>query len=122
MNRSEAREEAFKLLYSFEIQEKEQLEEQIDLYLQNEEITDKHTINYIKTTVNGVEEKLEEINSKISQNLKSDWKIERISKIDLCLLRLAIYEIIFTDTPYKVAINEVIELAKRYSEKILQIS
>ena len=44
------------------------------------------------------------------------WTIERISKVDLALLKLAIYEILFTDTPYKVAINEVVELSKKYSE------
>ena len=53
---------------------------------------------------------------KISDNLKKDWKIERISKVDLVLLKLAIYEMLYTDTPYKVAINEVIEIAKRYGE------
>ena len=53
---------------------------------------------------------------KISDNLKKDWKIERISKIDLVLLKIAIYEILFTQTPYKVAINEVVEISKKYGE------
>ena len=50
------------------------------------------------------------------KNLKSDWKIERISKMDLSILRLAIYEINYKELPYKVAINEAVELAKKYGE------
>ena len=50
-------------------------------------------------------------------NLKSNWKIERISKIDLSLLELAIYEIKYKEVPYKVAINEAVELAKKYGEE-----
>lgn len=117
MNRSAAREETFKILYSLEIQKKENIEEQVDLYLQTEEIKEQETIKYIKSTIQGIEKNKEEIKEKISQNLKKDWKIERVSKIDVVLLKLAIYEILFTDTPYKVAINEVIELSKKYSEE-----
>lgn len=117
MNKSAAREETFKILYSLEIQKKENIEEQVDLYLQTEEIKEQETIKYIKSTIQGIEKNKEEIKEKISQNLKKDWKIERVSKIDVVLLKLAIYEILFTDTPYKVAINEVIELSKKYSEE-----
>ena len=117
MNRSAAREEAFKLLYSLEVQKKEEIEEQIELYLESENITNTEVVRYIKSTIIGIKEKSDVILDKISKNLKSDWKIDRISKIDLVLLKLAIYEILFTDTPYKVAINEVIELSKKYSEE-----
>ena len=51
------------------------------------------------------------------QNLKEDWKIERISKIDVVILKLAIYEIKYKEVPYKVAINEAEELAKKYGEE-----
>lgn len=117
MNRSAAREKAFKLIYSLEIQKKEMINEQIDLYLENENIVDENTIEYIKSIVNGIYDNIEEINKKISKNLKSGWSIHRISKIDLALLKIAIYEIIYTDTPYKVAINEVVELSKKYGEE-----
>ena len=117
MNRSAAREKAFKLIYSLEIQKKEMINEQIDLYIENENIVDENTIEYIKFIVNGIYDNIEEINKKISKNLKSGWSIHRISKIDLALLKIAIYEIIYTDTPYKVAINEVIELSKKYGEE-----
>lgn len=115
MNRSAAREETFKLLYSLEIQ-KENLKEQTEIYIENEEISDEKTKEYINSIVEGIENNITEIENKISENLKKDWKIERISKIDLVLLKLAIYEIIYTETPYKVVINEVVELAKKYGD------
>lgn len=115
MNRTKAREESFKLLYSMEIQ-KEDEEEQVDLYIENNEITDEKTIQYIKDIWTGVETHKEEINQKISSNLKVDWKLERLSKVDLSLLKLAIYEMLYKQIPFKVAINEVIELAKKYGE------
>ncbi len=117
MNRSAAREEAFKVLYSLEVQKKEEIKEQLELYMQNENITDENTVSYINSTIEGIYNNSDTIEQKISDNLKKDWKIERISKVDLALLKLAIYEILYTDTPYKVAINEVLELSKKYSEE-----
>ena len=116
MNRSEIREQAFKLMYSLEIQKNENLEEQVELYLESNESLDQNAIEYIKDTVFGIEENKEEIIKKIEKNLKEDWKIERISKIDLVILKLAIYEIKYKELPYKVVINEAVELAKKYGE------
>ena len=116
MNRSEIREEAFKLIYSLEIQKKEPLEEQIELYIEANEITNKNAVEYIKDAVLGIEQNREEIVEKIEKNLKSEWKIDRISKVDLAILKLAIYEIKYKDIPFKVVINEAIELAKKYGE------
>ena len=59
---------------------------------------------------------IDEIIKDIEKNLKSDWKIERISKIDLVILKLAIYEIKYKNLPFKVVINEAVELAKKYGE------
>lgn len=115
MKRSAIRELTFKLLYSIEIQQ-EDTDEQIELYIENSEITDEETKTYIKNVTNGIRENNEEIINLISANLKQDWKVDRISKIDLSILKLAIYEIKFTDIPYKVAINEAVELAKKYGE------
>ena len=116
MNRSEIREQAFKLMYSLEIQKNENLEEQVELYLESNEILDQNAIEYIKDTVFGIEENKEESIKKIEKNLKEDGKIERISKIDLVILKLAIYEIKYKELPYKVVINEAVELAKKYGE------
>ena len=64
----------------------------------------------------GIIDNLDEINEKIKQNSQG-WDIERIDKVDLAILRLAIYEMLFDDVPVKVAINEAIELSKEYSSE-----
>ena len=116
MNRSAIRELAFKLIYSLEVQKDINLDEQIELYIEANEIDNKDAIEYIKDTVKGINENKEEISKLIEKNLKADWQIERISKINLSLLKLAIYEIKYKKIPYKVAINEAVELAKKYGE------
>ena len=116
MSRSEIRELAFKLQYQIEIQ-KEVSEEVIDLFLENNDITSNEAIEYIKDTILGIDREKDAILNLISKNIKSDWSIERISKINLALLKIAIYEIIYKDLPYKVAINEAVELAKKYGEE-----
>ncbi len=116
MNRSAVREQAFKLIYSLQIQKKEPVQEQIDIYLENNNIVEEKARKYIEDTILGIEKNNNDIVSQIEKNLKTDWKIERISKIDLSILKLAIYEIKYTDIPFKVVINEAVELAKKYGE------
>ena len=116
MKRSRMREEAFKLIYSLEIQKDKDVKDQLELYLENSQIEDKNAIEYMNDVVLGIDKNKEKILETIKKHLKSDWKIERISKIDLCILKLAIYEIKYKDLPYKVAINEAVELAKKYGE------
>jgi len=117
MNRTAIREQAFKILYSLEIQKQEELEEAIELYLESNEIVGENAKKYITDVVFGIEKNKNEVVNQITKNLKSDWKIERISKIDLAILKLAIYEIKYTDVPFKVVINEAVELAKKYGEE-----
>ena len=116
MNRSAIRELTFRLIYSMEIQKETNIEEQIDLYIESNNIDDENAKEYIKDVIFGINSNVEEITKLIEKHLKSDWKIDRISKIDLSLLKLAIYEIKCKEIPYKVAINEAIELAKKYGE------
>ncbi len=116
MNRTAIREKAFKLIYSLEIQKKDNLEDQIALYFESENIENIEAKEYIEDAVLGIEKNKKEIIGLIEKNLKSDWKIERISKIDLAILKLAIYEIKYKDLPFKVVINEAVELAKKYGE------
>ena len=116
MNKSVAREFTFKVLYSMEIMH-EYDNEQVDLFIQNNEIEDERIIKYIRNTVKGVLENKEEITKQIDENLKEKWDIDRISKIDLVLLQIAIYEIKYRKLPYKIAINEAVELAKMYGEE-----
>ena len=116
MNRTAIREKAFKLIYSLEIQKYESLQEQINLYFESENIENVEAKEYIEDAVLGIEQNKTKIIELIEKNLKSDWKIERISKIDLAILKLAIYEIKYKDIPFKVVINEAVELAKEYGE------
>ena len=116
MKRSAIREITFKLVYSLEIQKIEDINEQIKLYLECNNIENSDAKEYLENVVIGINEHKEEIKKLIEKNLKADWKIDRISKIDLSLLELAIYEIKYNQIPYKVAINESLELAKKYGE------
>ena len=116
MNRSSMREETFKILYSMQIQGNENKQEQIKLYIENNNIHNEEAKKYIEDAIFGIENNKEEIDEQIKKNLKENWKIERVSKIDLSILRLAIYEIKYKEIPYKVAINEAVELAKKYSD------
>lgn len=115
MNISKMREYAFKLIYEFEIQ-KDFSSEAIELYLENEKIEDKDARKYIRKIANGVKKNETEIIDIISKKLKPKWQIERISKINIALFKIAIYEMKYLDVPYKVEINEVIELAKVYGD------
>ena len=116
MNRSSIRENAFKLIYSLEIQEVENLEEQIELFFESNSIKEENAKKYITDVIIGIDKNKEEILKNIEQNLKVEWKLNRISKMDLSILKLAIYEIKYKEIPYKVAINEAVELAKKYGE------
>ena len=116
MNRSQARELAFKLLYQIEIQ-KEVNDDAINLFFENNEVKSQEAKEYIKDVVYGIEKESKSILQEIEKNLKEDWEIDRISKINLALLKLAIYEIKYTKLPFKVVINEVVELAKKYGEE-----
>ena len=115
MNKSAIREETFKLLYSLEIQKNFDTEE-IELFFEDTEIEDEKAKKDILNEINQINEKNDEIISQISENLKSDWNVERISKINIALLKIAIYEMLYKEVPYKVVINEVVELAKKYGE------
>ena len=116
MNRSAKRELAFKLIYSLEIQ-KSCDNETIELFIENNCKNDEITREYLNNISNGILKYKDEIENKISSNLKKDWTIDRISKIELAILKLAIYEIKYEeDIPFKVSINEAVELAKKYGE------
>ncbi len=117
MNRTAIREQTFRLIYSLEIQKQDNLEEAIQLYEENNEIKDQNAKKYMRDTILGIQKNKEEIIYQIEKNLKAEWKIDRISKMDLAILKLAIYELEYTEIPFKVAINEAVELAKKYGEE-----
>ncbi len=115
MNKSASRELVFKLLYSLEIQKEFDLE-QFELFCETNEIKDKNTKEYMKDIIIQVNNHKQEIEELISKNLKSGWDIKRISKINVTLLKLAICEMLYKNLPYKIVINEVVELAKSYGD------
>lgn len=113
MNRRQAREEAFILIFEKQFNSAE-VEE---ILLLAKEVRDLEPDEYINTVFKGVYDKLELIDGIISENAIG-WKIGRISKVSLCILRLAIFEIKFMDDiPVSVSINEAVELAKKYATK-----
>ena len=118
MTRTEIRELTFELLYSLEIQKMEQEEynEQIELFLVEQNVSQEKAKTYMTETVNGIAKNKEKILELISQNLKEKWDISRVSKINLTLLKLATYEIMYTELPYKVVVNEAVEIAKKYGD------
>ena len=115
LSRSEARCEAFKIIF-----ELNQHMDDIDFLfdnLMNELPASITSMPYIKNVVLGVAEKYDELSGIISKNLASGWKFERISKVARAVLLLAVYEIKYVDdVPEKVAINEALELAKKFDE------
>ena len=119
MNRSEIREVVLKFLYSLELQKlkKYEYKEQIKLFLEANEIEDKKVEKYIKDAVYGIEKNREEIINQIKDELSEKWEIRRLSKMSLAILKLAVYEMIYAKVPYKVVINEAVELAKKYGDE-----
>ena len=115
MDRSSKRELAFKLIYSLEIP-KQYDAETVELFVENNNNGDNNVEKYLKSMANGIIENNKEIEEKISSNLKKDWNLSRVSKVEIAILKVAIYEILYTETPFKVAINEAVELAKKYGE------
>ena len=113
MSRKKARDNAFKCIYELEFGKDENLDKILDYcYEENEDKPSE--IEYIDMVVRGVKENLEEIDKIILSKLKN-WSLDRIAKIDLAILRLAIYEIEYLDDiPEKVSANEAVELAKIY--------
>ena len=109
------RELAFCYIYSQEIQ-KQNSKEQAELFLDSLEIESKKDREYVISVADGVVKNDETITALIAKNLKKGWTIDRISTTDLALLKFAIYEINYIKTPFKIVINEVVNMAKKYGE------
>lgn len=117
MSRKVARELSFKVIFSFYFQnENEQIESLINNLENETKDINSEDKEYIKEIVNGVTENKEKLDETIKKYLK-EWTMERISKTDLAILRVAVYEILYReDIPYKVSVNEAVELAKAFSD------
>lgn len=116
-NRRRSRDFAFLLIYEANVQKDKDLAELIaDTEAAQEFSTDEKETEYIRATVAGVLEKREEIDAIISENAHG-WKLKRISATSGAILRLAIYEMLYNkNVPFVVAINEAVELAKKYDD------
>jgi N utilization substance protein B len=116
MNRRKSREIAMKLLFEMSIN-KEDYKDIIESFKEHTDIElNDVDMDYIHRVLKGVQDNQSEIDSKIEQYLVN-WKLNRVAKIDLAILRISTYEIIYeADIPDKVSVNEGIELAKKYSD------
>ena len=112
MGRREMRDHIFKLLFLSEFNPAEEMPEQIRLYFEDMEDLNPTEQAYMENKYRKVREHLEEIDSLLNEK-STGWKTTRMSKVDLNLLRLAVYEMKYDeDVPVKVAINEAVEISK----------
>jgi N utilization substance protein B len=112
VTRREIREHIFLILFRKEFHNEQELLDQMDLYLSELSQPTVEEYAYLTNRFQSILEKLEEIDDMISKTA-SGWSINRIGKVELTILRLAVYEMHFDDEiPIKVAINEAVELAK----------
>lgn len=115
MGRKQAREGAMKLLFQMDSMN-DFSDESVDIFLKNFPYDEMET-QYIIDATNAIKENLEEIDNYIISNLEG-WSIHRLAKVDLAVLRIAIYELIYRkDIPLEVSINEAIEIVKKYSKE-----
>ena len=117
MGRHEQREQVFKLLFRVEFNLPEDMPEQVRLFTEdNEEVPLQKDADYIQERFAKILEKLPEIDKLLNEHAEG-WNTQRMGKVELTVLRLAIYEIVFDeDIPDSVAINEAVEIAKTYGQ------
>lgn len=117
MSRRELREQIFKLLFRIEFNQREEMPEQTVLFFEEEENqADVADTAYITDKFNKIVEKLDEIDATLNEKVEG-WDTGRMGKVDLTILRLAVYEVLFDETiPTGVAINEAVELAKKFGQ------
>lgn len=114
MTRREIREHIFLMLFRKDFHEKDELYEQMQFYINDLEKPAPQEAALLAERFQTIMEKLDEIDRLLSE-VSSGWKLNRMAKVDLTILRLAVYEMrIDDDIPVKVAINEAVELAKKY--------
>ena len=117
MNRKLSREKTMELLFGMTLS-KDTIEETIENFIDNYEGNIKEIdLTYVKQALIGIENNKEAIDKVIEENLHN-WKLERISKVNLSILRLSTYELLYDEEiPRNVAINEALEITRRYSDE-----
>lgn len=119
MGRHEQREQIFRLLFRVEFHAPQGMQEQVRLFFEDEEtvgITEKDR-EYIESKYQLIADKLPDMDKMIDEKAEG-WNISRMGKVELTVLRLAVFEILFDeDVPASVAINEAVEIAKKYGQE-----
>jgi len=117
MNRKLSREKTMELLFGMTLS-KDTIEEAIEGFVDNYEgDIEEIDLTYIKQALIGIKNNREAIDKVIEENLHN-WKLERISKVNLSILRLSTYEVLYDQQiPRSVAINEALEITRRYSDE-----
>lgn len=117
MNRRALREQVFKLLFRIEFNNQEEMQQQCSYFFEdsdNQILED--DMDYIQYKFNMIMDHLSEIDRLINEKAKG-WSTQRMGKVDLTIIRLAVYEILYDeDVPTNVAINEAVELAKKFGQ------
>ena len=117
MVRSELREHIFKMIFQVEFNSMEDMPEHLRLYFEQLSHAKDSDLVYIQEKYQKIVDKLPEIDNLLNEKT-TGWKTGRMNKVDLSILRLAVYEILWDeDVPQGVAINEAVELAKRFSSE-----
>ena len=117
MGRHEQREQLFKLLFRVEFNTPNEMPEQVKLFFQDDEIeyTEK-VMEAIESRFASIQEKLPQIDAMLNEKAEG-WNVERMGKVELTVLRIAVYEMLYDDdVPETVAINEAIEISKKYGQ------
>ena len=118
MSRREQREQIFKLLFRVEFNKKEDMPEQLQLFFEGAEkpVSEEDQL-YISGKYEKIMDKLSQIDELLNEKAQK-WSTDRMGKVELTILRLAVYEIRYDeDIPTSVAINEAVELAKKFGQK-----
>lgn len=121
MSRRELREQIFKFIFRVEFNDMEEMAQQEQFFFEDVDYVERNVkekdTEYISKKANCILEKLEEIDSSINERAKG-WTTQRMGKVDLAILRVAVYEIMFDEeVPTGVAINEAVELAKKFGQE-----
>ena len=114
MKRRELREHIFEILFRVEFMSENDMEEQLELFFEDLAEARPSDVDYIKNKYLAVREKMPMIDILIDEK-STGWKTSRMGKVELTILRLAVYEMLFDeDVPVTVAINEAVEISKKF--------
>lgn len=116
MTRRNLRIQIFKLLFRVEFNQPEEMPEQLTLFFEAEETIDEEAQAEIQAKYEAIEAKIPELDRMLNEKA-TGWTTTRMGKVDLAILRLALYEILYDDkVPASVAINEAVEIAKKFGQ------